>query len=399
MLATLLVAVNVTTAVAGGNISVIAETIETLADDEDQDQEDPDTVETVPSTDETETSGSPSPVPAPSQEETAAAAFPVVPTDFDLTAPDGTEISLSGSFPETTTAEVLDFTSDYVANIIAAYDFSLTLPEGTQDPGNPVTITIPFETDKQFAVCEFSDGLTPSILEDFVYEDGILTIELSGLHPVVIAEIMTLDNGIEVSIETIDAVIYEDGTYTTAADDDMQITVSGTLPEGTTAKAYPVDNDDENVIAAYDITLFDIDGNEYQPEFGAVSVTFTGSVIEDAIENNTDLSIEHEDDYGNVDTIDCDITSGDTITFDAESFSLYRVVSVTGATDPDTNTTDLEGKQFYIMGENIYTSNHYQIMTNVPWQRQSNPGRFFMGIDVSGYYDPSTNKINEILSS
>ena len=404
MVALLLVAMNVTTAVVGDSFGVIAETIETLTSDESQDQEDLDATETVPSYESTETTETtetsdeteaPAPVPAPLPEEDAASAYPVIPQDYQVTAPDGTVISLTGSFPETTTIEAADFASDYVANIIAGYDLAAVLPENISDPKNPVTISFPFETDAEFAICDFADGTTPAILEDYTYADGILTITLSDLHPFVIAELLTPGSEDGLTVESIDAVIYEDSTYAAVSDDDMQITVTGILPEGTTAKAYPVESDDENVIVSYDITLFDENGFEYQPEFGAVSVTFTGSVIEDAIDENTELSIEHEDSYGNIDQIDCDITAGDTITFDAESFSTYRVVKTVNTED------ELDGKTFVIVGLNNFGQSagkyKYLVMTdNLCSYTQNNvtyAPNFLQSINVSNYYDTATDTI------
>ena len=57
------------------------------------------------------------------------------------------------------------------------------------------------------------------------------------------------------SLLTISSLIYTDSTFSALSDDDAQITISGQLPEGTTARAYPVTIDAGNVYAAYDITL------------------------------------------------------------------------------------------------------------------------------------------------
>ena len=385
----MLVALNVTTAVVGDSIGVVAETIETLTSSESQDQEDLDATETVPSTEETEPSESPSPVPAPSQEETAASVYPVVFTDFDLTAPDGTQISLTGSFPETTTMEVLDFSSDYVADTIIGYDFGITLPEYCVDPKNPVTVSLPFEYDGDFAVCVFDDGITPEITEDYDYEDGVITLNMTSLQPFVIAEVTNLSDGTEVMLKTISASIFEDSTYSTSSDDDMQITITGTLPEGITAKAYPVEDDDEDIIAAYDITLFDEYGNEYQPEFGAVNVIIEGSAIEDAIDEGMSLIVEHEDDNGGVQTVQSDIISNTEISFDAESFSVYRVMKMNMDVD------DIDGNSFIIVGYNNYNNRNKRLyMSDVLGNNTSGcNGQFLQSKNITSIFDATAGTI------
>ena len=48
---------------------------------------------------------------------------------------------------------------------------------------------------------------------------------------------------------------------------DVVITLTGEMPEGAAASACPVDisMDGVNIISAYDITIYDADGQEFQP--------------------------------------------------------------------------------------------------------------------------------------
>ena len=90
--------------------------------------------------------------------------------------------------------------------------------------------------------------------------------------------------------------VAEEAVSTTVGGD--TITITGQLPAGTTVSAVPVDVEVEGmkVLAAYDITLHDADGSEYQPETPvAVAIqsdAFTGSDPEDL----TILHVDEEQD-------------------------------------------------------------------------------------------------------
>ena len=198
LVAVILVSINFTTTLIGSNYDVVADTIETLTSDESQDQEDPDTSETVPETEEsdetdvTESSLSeetaettfatdpseivPTPVPAPSPEDIAEALYPSVLTEFETTAPDGTVLSISGVFPQTSYAEAELFENDSVGRVIKGYDADLIIPEGCTLTEDPVTVSFPFDCDEQFAVVAFADGTTPVVNDAYEYQDGVITI-------------------------------------------------------------------------------------------------------------------------------------------------------------------------------------------------------------------------------
>ena len=132
--------------------------------------------------------------------------------------------------------------------------------------------------------------------------------------------------------QTIDALLYTDGTYSELLANDSAVTITGALPDGATAKAYPVTVDAENVRAAYDITLFDASGAEFEPE-SAVTVDISTPEIETAIENGADLTAYHIADDEITEEISLTAQSGDTVTFEAESFSIYYIAGGTNTTD------------------------------------------------------------------
>ncbi|MCD8053968.1 MAG: leucine-rich repeat protein [Lachnospiraceae bacterium] len=110
-------------------------------------------------------------------------------------------------------------------------------------------------------------------------------------------------------------------TLTVTADSAI-ITVSGMLPEGATVTATPVEveNDELNIVMAFDISIYYADGTEYEPEDGTVSVT----IQSDAISGNND--VYYIPDEGDAEKVDSEAEDG-AIAFDAEHFSIYAVTS------------------------------------------------------------------------
>ncbi len=115
------------------------------------------------------------------------------------------------------------------------------------------------------------------------------------------------------------------------------IILSGILPEDVTGNATSVDVSDydefdgKEVVCAYDITLYS-NGQEYEPEFGPLTVKIINQEIEDAQEDGSDLSLYHIEDSGNVKKTGISDVEGDTLTFDAESFSVYAITKATDST-------------------------------------------------------------------
>ncbi|MCR5776206.1 MAG: InlB B-repeat-containing protein [Lachnospiraceae bacterium] len=150
----------------------------------------------------------------------------------------------------------------------------------------------------------------------------------------------------------IDAVIYKNSDYSPIeegmreyeAERNTEITLSGVMPDNAYSKAYPVQLEltDKNVIAAYDITIFYENENGEEVVFNPndnensdkIRVDITNDAIKEAIEDERDLSVYHaENEFEKVENIeklddkknDID-NSGDTVSFDAECFSVYAVV-------------------------------------------------------------------------
>lgn len=118
-----------------------------------------------------------------------------------------------------------------------------------------------------------------------------------------------------------------------------KVTLEGKMPEGAsaTAKSVSVDIEGQVVLAAYDITIYDADGKEYQPEDGAIRVKIETSSVKEAVEERKDVSLYHMKDTGSTPekiTDKASMTQTEKgIAFDAESFSVYVV------TKPETHFT------------------------------------------------------------
>ncbi|MEM5769531.1 MAG: hypothetical protein AAGU32_14735, partial [Bacillota bacterium] len=105
---------------------------------------------------------------------------------------------------------------------------------------------------------------------------------------------------------------------------DTTITISGLLPVRAYFTAFPVDIEleDGEVLAAFDITIYDADGNEWQPD-DSVHVSIETPDLEDVDE----VTVYHmEDEYATPEMVETVNVAGTTkVEFDAESFSVYVI--------------------------------------------------------------------------
>lgn len=156
--------------------------------------------------------------------------------------------------------------------------------------------------------------------------------------------------GEELQEQSIRAQIYADQTYAALAFDGASITVSGNLPQGATVKAYPVsisaqalglDGETEEVFVAYDITIFDANGGEYQPD-DTVSVKIDTPELAN-IEQNGVVNVYHVGDAG-PQTVAVTAQDGEAVEFEADGFSVYAI-TINYNRDNITVTVKDEGTQ------------------------------------------------------
>ncbi|MGN8777797.1 SpaA isopeptide-forming pilin-related protein [Blautia sp. HCP3S3_C12] len=131
---------------------------------------------------------------------------------------------------------------------------------------------------------------------------------------------------VQLEQQTVTAELYTDSTYVTAEQSENAVIVSGALPENGSVKAFPVNNinmEGMKVLCAWDITIFDAEGNKWEPAEGnTIAVRFQLSELP---EENADYSIYYvPDESGNEkpEEIQSEVTD-DGISFNAEHFSIY----------------------------------------------------------------------------
>ena len=112
---------------------------------------------------------------------------------------------------------------------------------------------------------------------------------------------------------------------------DVVITLTGEMPEEATASACPVDipMDGVNIISAYDITIYDADGQEFQPsEEKPLQVKIEDDAVRKALEENAELEVYHLEDAEaepeQVQEVNLEVAA---VKFQAPSFSIYAVVT------------------------------------------------------------------------
>lgn len=112
---------------------------------------------------------------------------------------------------------------------------------------------------------------------------------------------------------------------------DVVITLTGEMPEEATASACPVDisMDGVNIISAYDITIYDADGQEFQPsEEKPLQVKIEDDAVRKALEENAELEVYHlEDAEAEPEQVQEVNLESAAVEFQAESFSIYAVVT------------------------------------------------------------------------
>lgn len=147
----------------------------------------------------------------------------------------------------------------------------------------------------------------------------------------------------ELKSQTVEATIYASAEYKEAlSNDNTKITLSGNMPENAVVKAYPAvlaDDilSDENILAAYDVSIFDKDGNKYEPDAeNPISVSIVSDMITE--EKAKDISVYHMDnEEAEPEAVKVGTVKGDDVTFEAEKFSIYVVTGNGSATDNKVN--------------------------------------------------------------
>lgn len=136
----------------------------------------------------------------------------------------------------------------------------------------------------------------------------------------------------ELLCQELTAEKYTDSSYSERLENDTEIIIAGDLPQDASVKVYPVDYTiaDLRTVAAYDITIFAADGETvYEPEEGSVRVTFRMPQLSDIADDQ--LEVYHVSENGSEQKVDALTAEGDSLTFEAESFSVYIIIDHEGS--------------------------------------------------------------------
>ena len=137
--------------------------------------------------------------------------------------------------------------------------------------------------------------------------------------------------------QTVEAVIYDSAESAqmeimlmdlAQQEQQAKITLTGEMPKNAVVKAYPVnvEIESEKILAAYDITIYDEQGNVFQPENGAITVKIETPEIQEALAETTELNVYHmEDEQAAPEVVEEVVPEETAVSFEAESFSIYVV--------------------------------------------------------------------------
>ncbi len=211
--------------------------------------------------------------------------------------------------------------------------------------------------DPQITIASVSDAENSDDEDDTADEKAVVADTVNGeLYDAVLIDAKkaavafattTEDLGIDrysnLEDQTIQAKIYSDSSYDMRLADGTTITLTGMMPMEAEVKAYPVDVEieDVNVLAAYDIAIFDRNGKEFQPDDDVIEVLIKNDAIYEALDYDHELTVYHmEDEFDEPEEIATIVPAPrrlQTLSFPAEKFSIYVVGEDGTVTDENGN--------------------------------------------------------------
>lgn len=179
-----------------------------------------------------------------------------------------------------------------------------------------------------------TEETTEDVTEETTEEESeTLTEETTEMETETLTEEMTTLEETKTEMvlkeQTLTAEVFENSSYSRSASG-TTITLKGVMPEGAKVKAYPVNVqiDDEVVLAAYDITIFDPEGEVYQPQDGAIQVKIENTAVREALQQSEEVSVYHmENESASPEEVSSIQTESNAVVFDANSFSVYVVTT------------------------------------------------------------------------
>ena len=142
---------------------------------------------------------------------------------------------------------------------------------------------------------------------------------------------------VQLEQQTVTAELYTDSTYVTAEQSENAVVVSGNLPENGSVKAFPVNNisvEGMKVLCAWDITIFDAEGNKWEPAEGnTLSVKFQIPDLTEKENEAGEIYYIPDENTDQPEKLESQVTD-DGVSFDAEHFSIYLLAADESSSAP-----------------------------------------------------------------
>ena len=142
---------------------------------------------------------------------------------------------------------------------------------------------------------------------------------------------------VQLEQQTVTAELYTDSTYATAEQSENAVVVSGNLPENGSVKAFPVNNisvEGMKVLCAWDITIFDAEGNKWEPAEGnTLSVKFQIPDLTEKENEAGEIYYIPDENTDQPEKLESQVTD-DGVSFDAEHFSIYLLAADESSSAP-----------------------------------------------------------------
>lgn len=153
---------------------------------------------------------------------------------------------------------------------------------------------------------------------------------------------------VQLEQQTVTAELYTDSTYATAEKSENAVVVSGNLPENGSVKAFPVNNisvEGMKVLCAWDITIFDAEGNKWEPAEGnTLSVKFQIPDLTEKENEAGEIYYIPDENADRPEKLESQI-SDNGVSFEAEHFSIYTLM-VADNVENENNSQEIDLKNF-----------------------------------------------------
>ena len=153
---------------------------------------------------------------------------------------------------------------------------------------------------------------------------------------------------VQLEQQTVTAELYTDSTYATTEQSENAVAVSGNLPKNGSVKAFPVNNismEGMKVLCAWDITIFDAEGNKWEPAEGnTLSVKFQIPDLTEKENEAGEIYYIPDENADQPEKLESQI-SDNGVSFEAEHFSIYTLM-VADNVENENNSQKIDLKNF-----------------------------------------------------